>query len=102
MVKNTQISMHYAMLIIRSDVLEYKCVKRDHHIGIRHLCKITYCRILFTTEKKLTEIWGSSSLLPRLAGRAISHLNRPPFRTTSCPTKAMGSGYNRSHSILLR
>ena len=65
MVKNTQISMHYAMLIIRSDVPEYKCVKRDHHIGIRHLCKITYCRILFTTEKKLTEIWGSSSLLPR-------------------------------------
>ena len=53
------------MLIIRSDVPEYKCVKRDHHIGIRHLCKITYCRILFTTEKKLTEIWGSSSLLPR-------------------------------------
>jgi hypothetical protein len=60
------------MLIIRSDVPEYKCVKRDHHIGIRHLCKITYCRILFTTEKKLTEIWGSSSLLPRFCN--LSHL----------------------------
>ena len=66
------------MLIIRSDVPEYKCVKRDHHIGIRHLCKITYCRILFTTEKKLTEIWGSSSLLPRFCNLTqiwkIAHL----------------------------
>ena len=64
------------MLIIRSDVPEYKCVKRDHHIGIRHLCKITYCRILFTTEKKLTEIWGSSSLLPRFCNLTLIELFR--------------------------
>ena len=63
------------MLIIRSDIPEYKCVKRDHHIGIRHLCKITYCRILFTTEKKLTEIWGSSSLLPRFCNLSLDSLN---------------------------
>ena len=65
------------MFIIRSDVPEYKCVKRDHHIGIRHLCKITYCRILFTTEKKLTEIWGSSSLLPRFCNLSYYFVELP-------------------------
>ncbi len=32
-----------------------------------------------------------------LAGREAGHPTLPPFRTTSCPIKAMGSGSALSH-----